>query len=234
MSRVELLYHLQEVDTELYARHRRLQEVEALLGETEELCRARIGLQQAEAAYRRWLAKLQALELKITALEDKIESSEQQLYSGAIKNPKELASLQEELDYLYRRKSNEEESLLEAMIGVEEREVMWKNAQAHWEIVEAAWTASQAKLCQERDELLARLAELAELRVSREQAVDTTDLSAYENLRQRKGGTAVARLQGNLCLSCHVEVPSSLSQQARQGESLIFCGSCGRILCARV
>lgn len=234
MSRVELFYRLQEVDTELDAKRLRLHKAEALLGETEELCRARTGLQQAEAAYRRRLAKLQDLELKITALEDKIEDSEKQLYSGAIKNPKELASLQEELDYLYRRKSAEEESLLEAMIGVEEHESLWKDAQAHWETVEAAWTASQAKLCQERDELLARLAELTELRVAREQAITAVDLGAYEDLRRRKGGTAVARLQGNLCLSCHVEVPSSLSQQARQGENLIFCSSCGRILCVRM
>jgi predicted nucleic acid-binding Zn-ribbon protein len=234
MSRVELLFRLQEVDTELDAGRCRLQKVETMLGETEEFCQARARLQKAEAAYRRWLTRQQDLELKITTLETKIEDSEQRLYSGTVKNPKELAGLQEELDYLHRRKSTEEESLLEAMFGVEEHEAAWKDAQTHWEIVEATWTTSQARLCQERDELLTRLSELKELRVAREQAVDATDLSTYEDLRQRKGGTAVARLQRSLCQSCHVEVPSSWLQQARQGENLVFCGNCGRILCARV
>ena len=232
MSRVELLYRLQEVATELDAKRRRLQEVEASLGESDELFQAQTRLQQAEAAYRRWRTTLRHLELKMTALENKIKNSEQRLYSGTVRNPKELASLQQELNYLRRRKSTEEDSLLEVMIGVEEREVAWQDAQAHRETVEATWIAGQAELSRERGELLARLAELRELRAGREGAVDGTDLSTYEDLRRRKGGTAVARLQGNLCTSCHVEVPSSWSQQARQGATLVFCGSCGRILCA--
>jgi predicted nucleic acid-binding Zn-ribbon protein len=234
MGRVELLYRLQEVDTELDAKRRRLQQVQASLGETEELCQARARLEQAEAAYRRWQARLQDLELKVATLENKIRSSEERLYSGTVRNPKELESLQQELIYLRRRKGSEEDSLLEAMIGVEEHEAAWKDAQAQWEGVETAWTASQAALCRERDELVARLAELAELRTAREQAVDGADLKTYDNLLRRKGGIAVARLQGDLCTCCHVEVPSSQSQKARQGEVLVFCGSCERILYAGI
>jgi predicted nucleic acid-binding Zn-ribbon protein len=234
MSRAELLYRLQEVDTELDAKRRRLQEVETSLGETEELVQARDRLQQTGSAYRRWQATLQDLELKMAALENKIKGCEQRLYSGTVKNPKELASLDEELNYLRRRKSTEEDRLLEAMIGVEEHEAAWQDAQAHWETVEAVWTASQAELSEEREELLARLDALRELRAKRENAADGADLSTYEDLRRRKGGTAVARLKGDLCTCCHVEVPSSRSQQARQGERLVFCGSCGRILYGRM
>ncbi len=232
MSRVELLYRLQQVDSELDTKHRRLQEVEAGLGETEELVQARTSVQQAETTHRRWQTTLQDLELKMATLENKIKSSEQRLYSGTVRNPKELTSLQEELNYLRRRKGKEEDRLLEAMISVEERAAVLQDAQRHWEAVEAAWTTRQAELSRERDELAARLAELRDLRAARVEAVDGADLSAYEDLRQRKGGTAVARLKGNLCTSCHVEVPSSRSQQARQGAKLVFCGSCGRILYA--
>lgn len=233
MSQVGLLYRLQEVDTELDARRRRLQQVEALLGESEELDQARASLEQANTAYRRWQTTLQDLELKMATLENKIKNSEQRLYSGTVKNPKELASLQEELNYLRRRKSAEEDSLLEAMIGAEEHEAVWQDTQTHWEAVEAAWTARQAKLSRERDELLVRLDELRQLRADRERAVNSADLSTYEDLRRRKSGTAVVRLQGNLCSSCHVELPSSRSQQARQSETLVLCGSCGRILYGR-
>lgn len=230
MSRLELLYRLQEVDTELDLKHRRLGEVEGRLGETEELCQTRARLQEARAAYRQRQTRLQDLELKMAALENKIKGSEQRLYSGAIKNPKELESLHEELAYLRRRKNAEEDDLLEAMISVEDHEAALENAEAKWKAVEATWMASQAELCKERDDLLSRLAELSDLRSVREKAVEKADLHIYEDLRQRKGGTAIARLQRNLCLSCHVEVPSSLAQQARRGDKLIFCGSCGRIL----
>lgn len=232
MSRLELLYRLQKVDTELDAKRRRLQQVEAGLGETDELGQARTRLQQAKAACRQWQITLQDLELKMATLENKIKNSEQRLYSGTVRNPKELTSLQEELAYLHRRKSVEEDKLLEAMIGVEEHEVAWQEAQAQWEIVNAAWTASQASLAQEQEGLLSRLTELSETRCAREQAVEESDLRTYTDLYQRKGGTAIARLQGALCSKCHVQVPSSLVQQARQGDRLIFCGSCGRILYA--
>jgi predicted nucleic acid-binding Zn-ribbon protein len=232
MNRLESLYRLQEVDVELDEKRRRLQEVEASLGETQELRQVRIRLQQAEEAYRQWRATLRDRELKVTSLDTKITSSEQRLYSGTIRNPKELENLQEELAYLRRRKSNEEDSLLEAMIGVEEHEAEWQKAQAQWETVEAAWTANQTELAQEREALSARLTELSEMRADRLRAVREDDLRLYEDLRRRKGGTAIARLQRNLCLSCHVEVPSSLAQQARQGDTLVFCGSCGRILYA--
>ena len=232
MKRLELLYRLQEMDAELDVKRRRLQEVEASLGETDELRQVRTGLQQAEEAYRQWKATLQDLEFKMAALETKITNSENRLYSGTIKNPKELGNLQEEVAYLRRRKSGEEDKLLEAMIGVEEHEAAWKEAQAQWEIVEAAWTANQTDLAQERKVLSTRLTELSELRSDRQRAVAEDDFHLYEDLRRRKGGTAVARLQRNLCLCCHVEVPSSLAQQARQGDMLVSCGSCGRILYA--
>jgi hypothetical protein len=232
MSRVELLYRLQEVDAELDARRHRLQEVEASLGETDELVRARERLQREEAGYRRRQARLHDLELKMASLEDKIKSSEQRLYSGTVKNPKDLTSLQEELNYLRRRKSAEEDRLLEAMIGVEEQEATWQDAKAHWETTEATWTASQARLSEERDGLLTRLEELRALRADRQSAVNDADLRTYEDLRRRKNGTAVARLQGNTCACCHVEVPSSRWQQARHGEALVLCSSCGRILYA--
>lgn len=232
MSRVEQLYRLQEVDTELDARRHRRQQVESSLGETEALVQARSRLQKAEAAHRQWLTRLHDQELKIAALETKIANSENRLYSGTVKNPKELASLQEELAYLHRRKGTEEESLLEAMINVEEHEAELEDARAHWQAVEAAWTASQAELRREQDELVAHLDELAELRVAREGAVEAADLSTYQELRRRKGGIAVSRLKGNLCTTCHVEVPISWLPQVRQGETLIFCSSCGRILCA--
>ena len=230
MGQVESLYRLQQVDVELDEKGRRLQEVEAALGNTDELDQMKKKLQQVEKKYRQWQTTRQDLELKMKTLDKKIESSERRLYSGTVKNPKELKSYQEELVYLRRRKSSEEDDLLEAMINTEELEATWKDVQAQWEEAQAAWTANQAKLAQERNEIISRLAELSELRSTREQAVEPENLYIYEDLRQRKKGTAVARLQKNTCSSCHVQVPSSLVQQARQGESLIFCNSCERIL----
>jgi hypothetical protein len=229
VNRVELLYRLQKVDTEIDAAHHRLRQIETSLGETETLRRTRAALQEAEKAHRKWQAKLQDLELQMEALNAKIENNQRRLYSGKVKNPKELGNLQEELNYLRRRKSNEEDRLLEAMINVEEREAALHEAQTRWQTEEAAWKTEQADLAAQKETLNARLEALAAERNAREKEISDQDLRVYEELRQQKSGKAVTLLQKNLCQSCYVEAPSSRTQQARQGE-LVFCGSCGRIL----
>lgn len=231
VNRVELLYRLQKVDTKLDETRHRLRQIEASLGETQALRLARAALQNAEKLHRKWQAKLQDLELQMDTLNAKIDTNQRRLYSGQVTNPKELENLQEELNYLHRRKSSEEDLLLEAMINVEECEAALEKAQTRWQTEKANWETQQAHLAQDRETLQTQLEEFTAQRSTREKPIPAPDLQIYEELRHSKGGKAVTQLQGKLCQSCFVEAPVSRVEQARQGE-LVFCGSCGRILFA--
>ncbi len=230
MGEAEKLYHLQIIDLEIDKRGRRLKEVKAILAKNEELERARQTLQESEKKLNRQRAKLRDRELEMRSLSDKIASVNDRLYSGRIKNPKELASRQDELQYLKRRKSGLEDQLLEAMIEVEESESSVAEQQERVTRLEEEWQETQVRLSAEQSELLKRLKQLKVKRAKLQKTIEPGDLALYQDLQQRRGGRAVALLKGDLCQACRVTLPSSKAQQARQGAVLTFCGSCGRIL----
>jgi predicted nucleic acid-binding Zn-ribbon protein len=55
-------------------------------------------------------------------------------------------------------------------------------------------------------------------------------LHTYDTLRVRRGGRAVARIDGDTCAVCLVAISPSRLAAAREGEQLAYCENCGRIL----
>ncbi len=232
MSNAETLYRLQTIDLEIDERNSRLQEVKAILEGNEELQRVRQVLQDGEKKLSQQRTKLRDRELEMQSLAHKIASVEDRLYSGHIKNPKELANLQEEVQYLRRRKGEHEDQVLETMIEVEESEASVTEQRERLARLEDDWQATQARLSAEQEELINRLSQLKAERTGLQRIIGATDLALYEDLRRRRSGRAVALLQGELCRACGVTIPTSQAQQARQGEELTLCDSCERILYA--
>jgi len=232
MDRSHLLYHLQTIDLEIHNGKRRLEEVEAGLGESEELRQVRRALQKAEDELSRWRTTLRDLELEARGLTAKITSTEERLYGGRVTNPKELTNLQNEVSYLKRRKSELEDRQLEAMVEVEEHEAEADGKKASLAQIEAEWSDTQKRLIEERSELKERLAHLKKERAKLEGSIRAEDLALYGELCSRKDGRAVALLKGEVCQACRVTLPTSQVQQARSGDALSFCSSCRRILYA--
>jgi DNA repair ATPase RecN len=98
------LYRLQCLDSDVDAKRRRLAEVEAMLGESETLQQARRARESAQALAQEWAQRQRNLELENQGILDEISHSEQRLYSGTIKNPKELADLQAKVGELCWRR----------------------------------------------------------------------------------------------------------------------------------
>lgn len=223
------LHHLQRVDSEGDERQRRLAEVEAALGESEALCRARRAVESAQAQTRKWALRQRDLELEVQGLSDKISGSEQRLYSGVVKNPKELTDLQAEVAALRRRRQKLEDDLLETMIELEKAEATHAQAQQHLGETQAHWSAQQADLIDEREALLGRLAEIEQARAALLPKIESSDFAAYQALRRRKGGLAVVQVRDGTCGGCGVAVSLGLEWQLRQGK-LVTCGNCERII----
>ena len=230
MSKAETLYRLQTIDLETDERSRRLKEVKAILKGNEELERARQALQGGEKKLSQQRAKLRDQELEMRSLANKIASVEDRLYSGHIKNPKELANRQDEVQYLKRRKGELEDQVLETMIEVEDSEANVAEQRKRLARLEEEWQETQARLSAEQGELVNRLSQLKAKRAKLQKTIEAGDLALYEDLRRRRYGQAVALLEGELCQACRVTLPTSKVRQARQGEELTFCGSCERIL----
>jgi predicted nucleic acid-binding Zn-ribbon protein len=230
MNKAEALYRLQTIDLEIDQKNCRLQEVKASLEGNEELQQVQQVLQYGEKKLSRQRTRLRDQELEMRSLANKISSVEDRLYGGHIKNPKELASLHDEVQYLKRRKGELEDQVLETMIEVEESEANVTEQQERLARLEKEWQETQARLSAEQNELISRLSRLKTKRAKLQKTIEAGDLALYEDLRRRRGGRAVALLEGELCLGCRVTIPTTKAKQARQGEVLTLCSSCERIL----
>jgi hypothetical protein len=230
MRAVMLLARLNEIDLTVDAHKARLAEIAEALREPAALAEARRGLARAESD----LAHCRAVQVELEAAQSqaagKLASTEARLYSGAVRNPKELEDLQRDTAQLRRQLSQAEDNLLEALICAEAATQAQAEQAAALERLAADWERRQAALRAEQAQRKARLpAELARQSAAR-QAVPAALLATYDNLRPRRGGRAVAQLDGDECSACLVAASPFTLEAARFGDELVYCSNCGRLL----
>jgi uncharacterized protein len=230
---LERLLQLQREDSSLDRSRRRLEQLpeKARLDKLEQQLEELSSDAAVAARNRDDVARVQdRLEGEISALEQKLQREQQRMYSGQVSNPKELSSLQAEVEMLTRRRSGLEDELLESMVARD-----------------AAVSTLQA-LSSEHDELAASVSELGSevARLSGEIESDVAthqeardelrsgladDLIAlYEKIRSAKGGIGAAALERDTCQGCHTKLPAREIERLRAESGLQRCDNCRRIL----
>src|SRR5579875_574719 len=224
--KVEVLRELQEVDSaldQIRARGTRIAEAWGNRAPLQAVTQAR---EAAHAALRQARAAQRDLDLQLEKLRAKVQADSDKLYSGRVRNPRELQDLQAEVEQDQRLISALEDRVLAQMDAVEAAERAAAEADQRYAQAEEAWKREEhATLRQRGAELLARRQALV-------QQADPAALQTYEALRRSKGGLAVVRVLQHSCQGCRVGIPTSEEQRARLSSELVFCSSCGRILYA--
>ena len=75
--------------------------------------------------------------------------------------------------------------------------------------------------------------EQATLKAERDQlvtAVDPDVLNRYERLLRSKGDLAIVPVKHGNCGGCHLNIPPQIIHDAKNGNALVSCIYCGRIL----
>lgn len=113
MTTARQLYQFQELDLAIDAEEKALKDRTSQLGESQALIDARNKLASAQQRLDELKRKQRASEWDVDDLASKIRAADEQLYSGRIRNPKELASLKQEVDAFKARRDKLETGLLE-------------------------------------------------------------------------------------------------------------------------
>lgn len=232
MSRPFLLFRLQGIDSQLDKARQRLQEIEKLLAEDEALRLARERLENAETDVQIKRKALRHAEEGVQEQRIKIEQTESTLYSGRVRNPKELQDMQNEASALKRFRSVLEDRQLEAMIAAEEAETLYQSAASEVEAAVSRAAMKNASLAEEQEGLQRETVRLETERHAAAGSIPEEDLRLYGQLRQQRRGIAVARLSGSSCAACGSTLNSALLSAARSPNNLTRCAGCGRILYA--
>ncbi|HLB24166.1 MAG TPA: C4-type zinc ribbon domain-containing protein [Dehalococcoidia bacterium] len=230
MSRLSDLVRLQETDLALDTRRASLADADARLGETEVIVALRVRVDELRAIARTAEASQKDVDLEADALRAKIAPAEQKLYSGSIKNPKELADLQADIDQLKRHLSSVEDRDLEALAAAETAQGDLRAAETELAALEQAWRDEQTALHDRIDQATAEIAAFEAERLQQAAAIDPELLARYDHIRRVHQGRGVAKLDRNLCLGCRISLPVSAVNRARAGNVLVQCPNCERIL----
>jgi predicted nucleic acid-binding Zn-ribbon protein len=228
MSIAQQLYQLQELDLALTANERDQLRIKNQLGESQEIARVRARLAAEQERLEELERQQHTAEWEAEGLTTKLTATEEKLFGGKIRNPKELTNLQREVDELKARRTEMEDRELEVMGQAETTTNSVTDLTEELDRLEADWRIQQEKLSAELDELKVARAELTRERNEMVAGIVSENIGIYEQIRSRKG-TAVARVEQGTCRGCQIALTTTELQQVRGG-GLVRCGSCGRIL----
>ena len=228
MGIAKQLYQLQEVDLEIESSEQTLRRLVSQLGENRAIVEAQTKLASEQRRLDELKHQQRSAEWEVDDLVSKITTAEEQLYSGRIKNPKELTNLQHEVDILKAKRDQLENKTLEIMDQVESTEASVAAKSGELNKLETEWHRQQQQLSVEIEALKSKLSDLKQKRQLMSAEIDPQSVAVYDKLRKQKG-QAVAKVEQGICRGCRISLPFSELQQTRSG-SLVHCGSCGRIL----
>ena len=232
---LEALLALQDLDTHIdQEQHRKahlperdeLAQLERLIGQ-KETARSEVAVLDADVASRQ-----EAAERELQATEDRVTQVNRRLYGGTVTASRELQAMAADVESLRKRASELEDR---ALVLMEEREPFDKElAELDGQLVEleARQREARTSLAEAEAEVDTDISTLAAQRPKAAGTVPEQLLSAYERLRGRLGGVAVARLVGGRCDGCHLTLSAVELDRIRHESdgTLQYCEQCGRII----
>ena len=228
MNVAKQLYQLQETDLEIESKEQAIKQIASQLGENQAVVRVQTKLTLENQHLEELKQQQHSAEWEIDDRVGKLTTGEEELYSGRIKNPKELTNLQHEVEGLRAKRNKLEDKALEIMDKVELTEANVAVIGNELKTVEAEWHRQQQQLSAEMEDLKNRLSDLGQKRQSLLAEIDPQAVELYHKLRRQKG-RAVAKVEQGICGSCRISLPITDLQRTRSG-NLVQCSSCGRIL----
>ena len=228
MSVVKQLYQLQEVELEIESNEQALAQIARQLGESQAVVRARTKLKLEQQHLEELRRQQHAAEWEIEDLVNKLTTAEGKLYSGRIKNSKELTNLQYEVDGLRVRRDQLENKALAIMDRVELSTTSVDTLSNELKTLEAEWHSQQQQLSTNMEQLKTTLSDLKHKRQLLSVKIDPQANELYHELKKQRR-QAVAKVEQGICRGCRISLPTTELQRAR-GDSLVQCSSCGRIL----
>jgi predicted nucleic acid-binding Zn-ribbon protein len=170
------------------------------------------------------------LESQISMLDLRLRAEQQRLYDGSVANPRELQSIQAEVNNLRARKARLEDEELDQMQRREDLEGRLPALEK--ELAEARARLEEMETSSERElEEIGR--SLGARRAEREALTPEFDeelLELYEDLRSSKRGVGAAALKDGVCQGCHEKLSPLYLDRLKRAEGIRRCEYCRRIL----
>ncbi|GHU02841.1 hypothetical protein FACS1894147_05670 [Spirochaetia bacterium] len=220
---------LQDILSEKYALEQQIQEIPKLLSTQEELL-ARLKKSFIEKNQDYESAKASESEF-LNLLGDAEKSREHaEKNMDVINTQREYEALDKEI-----RDASEKEQQYRKDLQREERQIadldeQMKQTAALVEQQEAELAERRAGIEVEIAEKKAQTDKLARDEKDLTPGLDPEVLFKFERIIRNKKGRGIVAIKGGVCMGCHMVLPLQFANDVRQGEKIVFCPYCSRIL----
>lgn len=226
---LKLVIRLQELDTEIQEVEEEIASLPRHINSIERTLESHIRRLEADQAAlaanqkerRRLEGEVQMLEQKASRLKDQMMEA---------KTNEQYRAFQKEIEYVENEIRKAEDRILDLMVEAETLERNVKSAEAALKVEKQRVEAEKEEA---RRRTVADQQRLGELRGERQTVVAAMSPkihAAYEKIRAKRKGLAVAEVADGHCTACHIALRPQFYQDVKTNESVMFCESCGRIL----
>lgn len=224
---VRLLFQLQEIDLAHDAAEEKSSRIKNELI-ADPLITERAAISKQKESVSAFQHELRENSAKVDDFTDRIKGYEQKLYSGRVTSPKELTTLQKDVELLRQHRMPFEDKSLELMGAIEATEKEISDAeialQRHKEILDA----HRRDLTNDLKIIGRELADIETRRAILLPEIPSDAQVQYQTIRKQKG-KAVSKVEQGVCRACGIAVTAAWLHRARSGE-IVRCTNCNRIL----
>ncbi|MDR0399771.1 MAG: C4-type zinc ribbon domain-containing protein [Treponema sp.] len=220
---------LQDILSEKIVLEQDIQEIPKILVTQEEIL-TRFKRTYVEKSVEQEKTRVAESEFRNLLIDAEIHRERAEKTMDLVTTPREIEALEKEIrdaaekEQQYRKDLQREERLMadlteqikqtDALIEQQEIELSAQRSGVETEIAE-----KKAKL----EDLISREKELSS-------GMDQEVLFKFERIIRNKMGRGIVAIRGGVCMGCHMILPVQFANTVRQGEEIVFCPYCSRIL----
>jgi len=230
MNTAFTLFRLQTQDTLRMRMNARLKEIDRIIAADKEVILANEHFAEAQSANKSAETVVKDLMAQVKEKKLKRELTQANLFSGKVRNPKELQDLQAETQALERTISKLEDEQLQAMMVFEETSKAVQLADGELQKVMDRKASQNSLLLGEKHKIESEIPQVDAQRQALREQLDESTFTIYRNLLKSKAGRAVTEVNDDSCGACGVTMPPADIQAAKSPNVITYCKNCGRIL----
>jgi predicted nucleic acid-binding Zn-ribbon protein len=191
---------------------------------------AKAALEVAHKAAQEAKAHVHRKEMDVSEREEQIRQLNGKL-GGATSN-KEYQGILLKIGELKAENGKTETDILMAMDEVESKDKLHEDAKSKMRDAEAGLRDAEAKIAAQKAAMESDAAAAAAQRATLAAEVPAEALRVYERIRagNKRSGTAVAVVHGEYCQGCQMAITAHELTELIQGQKLLICRTCQRIL----
>lgn len=172
------------------------------------------------------------LELRQKSLTDKQKKLDRELFGGSVVNPREVETMQKEIDSIKRQVSEMDELLLGFMERVPPAKSEAAEAAKRLEAEKKKLAEHQKQVLASKQQLESKFKEVSAMRPGAVRDIPAALLEKYESIRKKHGGIGMTEAGKNgRCAQCGTGLPTKIIEAAKDGR-VVACESCHRIVYA--